>query len=163
MDKNNPQGSPLAVEPQDEQLPIALITAVSVISLLIFGVGVLWAVKIQDAVEAEVETEHGPHRRAEFVGRPEIGIVDQTPFEVEKRAAELKASRQEKLGSAGWVSQRQGIVHIPITEAMQAVAGGKQVAEPTQMTAPDAGVAPEVPAQSPPTRFNVPSPAPIHP
>jgi hypothetical protein len=130
MDNNNSQGNPLAVEPQDESLPVALLTAVAVVGLLVFAVGVFWAMKIQESVVAEIEHAQGEHREAEQVGRQEIGIVDQTLFERETRAADMRASTQQRLQSAGWVSQRQQIVHIPITEAMQAVAGGKQVRQP---------------------------------
>ena len=59
---------------------------------------------------------HGGRWRS---GKQEIGIVDQTLFQQEKRAAQMRASTAERLSSAGWVSQRQQIVHIPITAAMQ--------------------------------------------
>lgn len=156
MDTNNSQGNPLAVEPQDESLPVALLVTVAVVALVVFAAGVFWSTKIQKSVEGEIKDTFGEHREPEYIGKQEIGIVDQTQFKKEKRAADMRASTQQRLGSAGWVSQRQQIVHIPITAAMQAVAGGKQVRQPTppgQQTqgGADAGTPPtEAPAGSTP-------------
>ncbi len=155
MDTNNEQGNPLAVEPQDESLPVALLVTVALVGLVVFAAGVFWSLKILDAVEGEIEAATGPHREPEHIGKQEIGIVDQTLFLRERRAADMRASTQQRLQSAGWVSQRQQIVHIPITSAMQAVAGGKQVRQPQLKQQPqggaDAGTPPtEAPAGSTP-------------
>ncbi len=156
MDTNNPQGNPLAVEPQDERLPTALLATVAIIALVVFAAGVFWAMKIMESVQGEIVAATGPHREPDQLGRQEIGIVDQTLFTREKRAADMRASTQKRLGSAGWVSQRQQIVHIPITAAMEAVAGGKQARQPTPpqqqpQGGADAGTPPtEAPAGSNP-------------
>jgi hypothetical protein len=120
------QGSPLAVEPEDEQYPIPTIAAVAVVAAVVFTVGVLWAVHLMRGVASEVAKESGPPVEAADIGKPEIGMVDQTLYSREERAQELKEEKARQLESYGWVSRKNGIIHIPIDEAMKAVAQGKR-------------------------------------
>jgi hypothetical protein len=147
-----PQGSPLAVEPQDEALPILKITLVGVISLAVFAIAVVWATAILHAVGGSVTDEALLRSAPEYVGRPEIGIVDQHMFQVERRAEQMRASSLERLEKADWVSERGRIVRIPITAAMQAFADGtvgRRAPPPAPEPAPEG--APPDPSPPPPT------------
>ena len=111
-------------------------------------------------LRAGLVTTAPPKSREEEAAKRQARSADRyealRAFQQEKRAAQMRASTAERLSSAGWVSQRQQIVHIPITAAMQAVAGGKQVRQPAPSQqqpqgGADAGTPPtEAPAGSNP-------------
>jgi hypothetical protein len=52
-------------------------------------------------------------------GQRKIGIVEQQLFENANRAEAVRRKQLERLGSYGWVDRDQGIVHIPVEEAME--------------------------------------------
>ena len=58
------------------------------------------------------------------LGRQEIGIVDQVPFEIDHRLELWRMERMGKLNGYGWVDKAKGIAHVPIEKAMDAVAAG---------------------------------------
>jgi hypothetical protein len=58
------------------------------------------------------------------MGKHEIGIVDQVPFEVDHRLEEWRESRSARLNGYGWIDRSKGIAHVPIERAMDAVASG---------------------------------------
>ena len=60
----------------------------------------------------------GPLAPAKDVGKPEIGIVDQTPFETTRGAERYRRRDLEILSSYGWVDREKGIIHIPIDRAI---------------------------------------------
>ncbi|HZA51153.1 MAG TPA: hypothetical protein VE549_10450 [Myxococcaceae bacterium] len=124
------QGTPLAAEPEDERLPIPLITAVGLVSTVVFALGILWAVQIMSGVEEDNTREFGARGVPTELGKPEIGMVDQTLFKKEERADQLKREKLEQLSNPGWVDRKGGIVRIPIDQAMKEVAEGKRPAAP---------------------------------
>lgn len=123
----NPQGTGLVPEPQDEALPTAKIAAVGIVTLLIFAVSVVWATQILLATTRDIREESGEWKTPQYVDRAEIGIVDMTLFSKEVRAQELMAAKISRIESAGWVSRKENIVHIPIRDAMQAIVQGKRL------------------------------------
>jgi hypothetical protein len=132
------QGTPLAAEPEDERLPIPMIVAVAIVSTVVFAIGILWAVQIMGGVKSDNAREFGPRARPAEVGKPEIGMVDQTLFRREKRAAQLKEEKLQQLSNPGWVDRKNGIVRIPIDQAMKAVAEGKRPPAPRLPETPPA-------------------------
>jgi hypothetical protein len=124
--ESDEQGSALAVEPEDERLPIPMIATVAVSAAVVFAVGILWAVHLMKGVESDRAVQFGPPSPAAEVGKPEIGMVDQTLFLREARAAELREEKLRQLDSYGWVSRKNGVIHIPIEQAMKAVTEGKR-------------------------------------
>ena len=123
----NPQGTPTVPEPQDEQLPVGTIAIISVVALSLFAVGVIWATLILQRTQEEIATQSGPRRdTASEVGKPEIGMVDQFIFNREQRNRQLTQDKQERLSTAGWSSRKDNLVHIPIDQAMRAVAQGRR-------------------------------------
>lgn len=115
--------NPDAPEPQNEQLPVKRLTLVAVVSLAAFALGVVWAAQIIVAQRGVVENVA---QKAPFIGRPEIGMVDQTLFTLEKRAAQMAQDKADRLNNFGWVSRRDQLIHIPVQDAMKQVAAGKR-------------------------------------
>jgi hypothetical protein len=145
------QGSPLAVEPEDERIPIKMIVVVAVVSGVVFALGILWAVDLMHGVASDSAQESGPPAPRTEVGKPEIGMVDQTLFAREVRAEQLKEEKLRQLESYGWVSRKNGVIHIPIDEAMKAVAQGKRP--------PGTGAPQPPPAPLPPVPSSEPIPS----
>lgn len=125
--KSTPESDAVAVLPEDERLPVGKIAVVSVVTLVAFAIGILWTVQIMHAVEDANEASFGPRVEASEIGKAEIGIVDQQLFAVERRAADFAQIKLQSLQSAGWVSRKEQIVHIPIERAMQAYVEGKRL------------------------------------
>lgn len=124
---NTPAGDAVAVLPEDERLPVGKIAVVSVVTLVAFAIGILWTVQIMHAVEDANEASFGARVEPSEIGKAEIGIVDQQLFAVERRAADFAQIKLQSLQSAGWVSRKEQIVHIPIERAMQAYVEGKRL------------------------------------
>jgi hypothetical protein len=54
------------------------------------------------------------------VGKPEIGIVDQVPFEITRIVPRTRREQQRWLNSYGWVDRDKGTIHVPVERAMDA-------------------------------------------
>jgi hypothetical protein len=121
------------------------IIVIGVVSLAIFAAGIFWAYKLMVGRENDIRAG-GPARVAGEIGKPEIGIVDQVPFEIDYRIESLRAAYAKRLSSYGWIDRARGIAHIPIEKAMQQV-----VADPPDISG--VGVAPVArPLPSPPSK-----------
>lgn len=151
------QGSPLALEPEDERLPITKIVAVAIVSAVVFALGILWAVQIMNGVESDNAREWGKRGKPTHLGQPEIGMVDQTPFDRERRATQLREEKLEQLMTPGWVDRKNGIVRIPIDQAMKAVAEGKRAPAPRLPEIPPAP-SPDAPMPGVPIPSSAPGP-----
>ncbi|HXU69309.1 MAG TPA: hypothetical protein VN947_08265 [Polyangia bacterium] len=105
---------------EEDRIATGKIVATAVISLLIFGVGVIWAISIQRAT-AENHSVITPLNSAPPAekGAPEVGIVYQWPFDVSQYGADKKAEAEARLHHYSWVDKDAKIVRIPIDEAMQ--------------------------------------------
>lgn len=53
------------------------------------------------------------------IGEAEIGIVNQRPFALDRRAQDRLQDQRKELESWGWVDRDAGIVHQPIDEAIR--------------------------------------------
>jgi hypothetical protein len=133
-----------------DDMNLPKIVVVGVASLAIFAAGIVWAYVLMVRQEAEIRGA-GPARVPDKVGSAEIGIVDQTPFEKDKRLTRWRAEKKRALGSWGWVNRQEGIAHIPIDKAMEWV-----VREPPDI--PGEGVPPVV--GTPPAPEPEPAPPP---
>jgi hypothetical protein len=104
-------------EPEDFKGPrLVLIAAVT---LLIFAIAVLWSTKIW-----RERTRDNQPTRPEMpreLGSPEIGMVDQLPFEQNVQWPKLREDKLRRLSTYGWVDKQKGTVHIPIEKAMEQV------------------------------------------
>jgi hypothetical protein len=60
----------------------------------------------------------GPDPIPALLGQPEIGIVDQVPFDVTRSYQAYRRDNLDRLSSWGWMDRQKGIVHMPIDRAM---------------------------------------------
>ena len=63
----------------------------------------------------------GPDPIPAMLGQPEIGIVDQVPFDVSRGAQTYRKESLERLSSWGWMDRQRGVIHMPIDRAMEMV------------------------------------------
>jgi hypothetical protein len=92
------------------------IITIGVVALVIFALGIVWAIAIQRESEGSIRT-YTPEQVP--VGKQdEIGIVYQTPFE-RNFASKLLADTQARLDSVGWVDEKARKAHIPIDRAIK--------------------------------------------
>jgi hypothetical protein len=52
-------------------------------------------------------------------GRPEVGLVDQEPFSMDRRARERRERQQRVLSTYGWVDREAGVIHVPVDRAVE--------------------------------------------
>ncbi len=123
MSSNDPHvhshGPSVIKNPEDEALPVGALGMVAIISAVVFAVAIFWASRLQLSVENEVRDQTGIAKPSEVLGQPEIGMVDQQLFTVERRSLEGRRAEHEKLSSYGWVNRQAGTVHVPIETAMK--------------------------------------------
>jgi hypothetical protein len=83
-------------------------------------------------MESEYQTAGGaPADPAAIVqGKDEIGIVEQIPFDSDRRLPIWKAQMDKRLTSYGWVDRAKGIIHVPVERAMQEVVDQAAAAPP---------------------------------
>lgn len=108
----------------EDQIDFTKVIVVGVVSLVLFALCTLWAVKILDGETGRLRDERGEGRPGSEIGKAEIGIVDQVPFESDHRLEQWRKAHSEALSSYGWVNRKRGVVHIPIDKAMEQVAAG---------------------------------------
>jgi hypothetical protein len=101
----------------DEHVAGFKIVAVGVIALVVFGAATVWSSRILDR-SARALSPTGPIAAAKDIGKAEIGIVDQTPFETTRGAEHYRRRERERLNSYGWVDPQKGIIHVPIDAAI---------------------------------------------
>jgi len=63
----------------------------------------------------------GPDPIPALLGQPEIGIVDQVPFDVSRSYQAYRRDSLDRLSSWGWMDRQKGIIHMPIEQAMDVV------------------------------------------
>ena len=101
----------------DEHVASFTLVAVGVTALLIFGAATVWSTRILSGTARTLQPT-GPLAPGKDVGKAEIGIVDQTPFETTRGAERYRRRDLEILNSYGWVDREKGTVHIPIDRAI---------------------------------------------
>jgi hypothetical protein len=121
---SNDPGEPHGKQSEDA-IDYPKVIAVGVISLIIFALGTVWAAAIlRHETEKNEAAAGGAPARPTQIGSPEIGIVDQVPFITDHRLYYWKQERAAHLNGYGWVDRAKGIAHVPIENAMEAVARG---------------------------------------
>lgn len=113
---------------EEDRIAIGKIIVVAVVSLAIFGVGVVWSISIQRSENKTIVTQMHPSKAAES-GAPEVGIVYQWPFNMSHYGADKAAETKARLEGYRWVDKNAKVVRIPIEEAMKkyvAQSGGQK-------------------------------------
>jgi hypothetical protein len=104
----------------EDGINIGKIVVIGLLSLAVFAAGIIWAYYLMVARQNDVR-RLGPARVPSEIGKSEIGIVDQIPFEVDTRLDEWREMSRRKLAGHGWVDRANGIARIPIEVAMDRV------------------------------------------
>ena len=94
-----------------------------VVSLVTFAVASWWAVSILHSERALLKGREEARPGSEL-GKAEIGIVDQVPFNKDQRLEAWRARHTGWLNNYNWVDRANGIVTMPIERAMDAVVAG---------------------------------------
>lgn len=134
-----PTPPPGTVAHADEQLPIGAVSIIAFVALVVFALGVVWAARLQHNVVERVEQTRGlaaPADQVPAYGDPEIGIVDQQLYQVERRTLEMRRVQTERLSSYGWADRAQATIHLPVEEAMKRYVAEKS-AQPAPETTPE--------------------------
>ncbi len=103
---------------EEDRVGTFKIIATAVVSLAIFGVGVVWSISIQRNEQHSIVQEPGALGPA-AAGAPEVGIVYQWPFFSSHYAADKVNEKRQRLETYGWVDKQANIVHIPIDRAIE--------------------------------------------
>jgi hypothetical protein len=109
-----------ATEP--EVIAFGKVITVGVLSVVLFVIGSIWALKIRTVTEASMNPVGSRYTAlpAGF-GAEEQGIVDQVPFELNTWVAKDRAEATARLKGYGWVDKQAGVIHLPIERAMDLV------------------------------------------
>jgi hypothetical protein len=113
---------------EEDRIAVGKIVVTAIVSLAIFGVGVVWSVSIQRNENKSIVTQMHPAPLAE-AGAPEVGIVYQWPFTVSSYGAEKAAETKSRLEHYSWADKSAKVVRIPIEQAMDkwvSQAGGQK-------------------------------------
>jgi len=113
----------------DEHVAGFKIVAVGVIALLVFGAATVWSARILDRT-ARTLSPAGPLPVGKEIGKPEIGIVDQTPFETTRGSEKYRREALQRLNSYGWVDAQKGVIHVPIDKAIDQLLSQEQGKKP---------------------------------
>ncbi len=113
----------------DEHVATFKIVAVGVIALVVFGAATVWSARILDRT-ARTLSPAGPLPVGKEIGKAEIGIVDQTPFETTRGAEHYRREQLRRLNSYGWVDPGKGLIHVPIDKAIDQLLAQEQGKKP---------------------------------
>jgi len=113
----------------DEHIAGFKVVAVGVIALIVFGAATVWSARILDRT-AKTLSPAGPLPVGKEIGKAEIGIVDQTPFETTRGAAQYRREALQRLNSYGWVDPQRGLIHVPIDKAIDQLLSQEQGKKP---------------------------------
>jgi hypothetical protein len=116
---------PPAVRAEPDRIDTRAIVAVGVASLLLFLAASAVTVLAMQRERAALNPDGPPPWPAE-IGKNKIGMVEQRLFELAVEPAELRRRQLERLNGWGWVDRPAGVVHMPISEAMDRVARGER-------------------------------------
>jgi hypothetical protein len=117
----HPTGSsdPTPLPPEPDRIPWGMVSVVTVVTLVVFLVGVAWATGILVAQTGWVRPVLDPVPAG--IGQATVGIVDQRIFEQELRAEQLMQEQRRRLTGYGWVDRPQQLIHLPVERAMDLI------------------------------------------
>ena len=114
---------PVVQEPEGVATVKAVV--VGIIFLVIFFFATLWSVRIFQSEERTIAPQ-GTISPPKEIGDPQIGIVNQRLFELQREAEQKRTEQRDRLNSYGWVDRENRIIHIPIDRAMEKLSQGSQ-------------------------------------
>lgn len=124
MTNHEPQGAhehPAPIQAQEDMgINAGKIIAVAITALVIFALATWWSAGIYQK-QSKALQPNGPDPIPAVIGSPEIGLVEQVPFDLSRKSQLYQAEHRKRLESWGWVDQKTGVVHMPIERAMEQV------------------------------------------
>jgi hypothetical protein len=93
------------------------VIGVGVGSMLAFVIATFITYRYMNLREKALQPE-GPDPVPLSLGQPEIGIVDQVPFDVSRSFQTYRRESEERLSSWGWMDRKQGTIHMPIDRSI---------------------------------------------
>lgn len=109
------------IEQERDRPAIPKAVFIGLIAMVLFTLGGLWANRILDKQERELQP-HGPLPTPAAIGSREIGMVNQFIFEDALEIERAQHEQRRYLESYGWVDKEQAVAHIPIDRAMEQIA-----------------------------------------
>ena len=108
-----------ATEP--ERIAMVPVIAAGVISVLVFALGSLWALRIRSTTERAMNPTGAARVLPKGYGAEEQGIVDQVPFELNTWVAKDRKENGGRLEGYRWIDAGAGTIHVPIGRAMELI------------------------------------------
>ena len=108
----------------DEAVASGRVFLVGMLSLVLFAGATCWSTSIWRETRTRLEP-NGPIAPGAEIGKPEIGIVDQVPFETLRAAERTRGEGTRRLQSYGWVDRDKGVIHVPIDKAIDKLVADK--------------------------------------
>jgi hypothetical protein len=108
----------------DESIASGKILLVGIVALIVFGASTFWSTRIWRETRNRLEP-NGPVAPGAEIGKPEIGIVDQAPFETIRAAERSHAEQLRLLHGYGWIDRDKGVIHVPIDKAIDQLVAEK--------------------------------------
>jgi hypothetical protein len=122
---HEPSHSTEQMEPPPEQAEEGIrwfsVIGTGVGSILVFAIATFVVWRYLNAREKFLQPL-GPDPVPAELGKAEVGIVDQVPFDVTRQLQIYKRDELARLSSWGWMDKRQGTIHMPIDRAIDLVA-----------------------------------------
>src|SRR5690606_8160828 len=109
---------------EEDRVRAGIIAIIAIVTLIVFGIGILWAILIVFSVSKDIRAEPAPI--PSLIGQPAIGIVEQPMLARARPLADLLAAQRESLAACGLVEREGGRTHIPIEAAIKRVAAGER-------------------------------------
>jgi len=113
----------------DERVASGKVIAIGVVSLLVFAGATWWSTRVWRTTMTRLEP-NGPIAPGAEIGKPEIGIVNQVPFETTRSAERYRKRQHDRLGSYGWIDRDKGLIHVPIEKAIDQYLAQQQGKKP---------------------------------
>jgi len=122
---SSPTQTPTHTPPPEnaDRIDFPKVIAVGVVSLVVFAISSWWAYTILRGERRQLAVR-GEAAQPTEIGKPEIGIVDQVPFEGDHRLETWKKAQHDRLHGYGWIDRKRNLIHVPIEQAMTEIAAG---------------------------------------
>jgi hypothetical protein len=110
---------------QPEGVATVKAVVVAIICLVVFFFATLWSVRIFEGEERKIAPQ-GTISPPKEIGNPQMGLVNQRLFELQREAGQKRTEQLARLNSYGWVDREKRIIHIPIDRAMEKLSQGSK-------------------------------------
>jgi len=114
----------VVIHQEEDTASAKIIVIISIVTLVVFGFGILWAIWIISAEAGGIRAEPPPVPA--LIGKPVIGIVEQPMFDRNRTLRDRLQKQRDRLESYGFQDRERRRIHIPIEEAMKRVVQGER-------------------------------------